>query len=291
MKKSKLITVLIIFISMTFLMSSCGYERIDAGHVGIKVNLYGDDKGVDNVVEVTGAQWYNPIKTQIYETPTFVQNAIWTASETEGSEDNEEFRLTTKDGMTVKLDIALNYRVPGHNAVAIFKKFRKPLDEVANTVLRNYTREGYNTAASYFTAEEIYAERQAFERLADSLATCILEAEGFVVEKLILVNEIRLPDAIKGSIENKVEAKQIALTKESELQQTTADANKLIEKARGVAESMKIKADAEAYAYQTKNRVLSPLLIQQQFIERWDGHYGTGNVFGSGALIYKNIGK
>ena len=28
-------------------MSSCGYERVDAGCEGIKVNLYGSDKGVD----------------------------------------------------------------------------------------------------------------------------------------------------------------------------------------------------------------------------------------------------
>ena len=35
-----------------FLFASC--ERIDAGHVGVKVNLYGDGKGVDDVTEVTG---------------------------------------------------------------------------------------------------------------------------------------------------------------------------------------------------------------------------------------------
>lgn len=34
--------------------SSC-YTRVDAGHEGIKVNLYGDDKGVDGVELVTGA--------------------------------------------------------------------------------------------------------------------------------------------------------------------------------------------------------------------------------------------
>ena len=33
----------------------CGYERIDAGYEGIKVNLYGDGKGVDDVSLVTGA--------------------------------------------------------------------------------------------------------------------------------------------------------------------------------------------------------------------------------------------
>lgn len=49
----------------TVLLSSCGYERIDAGCEGIKVNLYGDDKGVGDVSLVTGAVWYNPVTTAV----------------------------------------------------------------------------------------------------------------------------------------------------------------------------------------------------------------------------------
>lgn len=46
----------ILFIAlMSVVFASCGYERIDAGHEGIKVNLYGDRKGVDDVELVTGA--------------------------------------------------------------------------------------------------------------------------------------------------------------------------------------------------------------------------------------------
>ena len=48
-----------------FLFASC--ERIDAGHVGVKVNQYGDNKGVDDVVAVTGVVFYNPITTKVYE--------------------------------------------------------------------------------------------------------------------------------------------------------------------------------------------------------------------------------
>ena len=45
--------------------SSCGMERIDAGHEGIKVNLYGSEKGVDDISLVSGIVWYNPITTQV----------------------------------------------------------------------------------------------------------------------------------------------------------------------------------------------------------------------------------
>ena len=40
------------FILLVVLFNSC--ERVDAGHVGVKVNMYGDNKGVDDVV----AGWF-----------------------------------------------------------------------------------------------------------------------------------------------------------------------------------------------------------------------------------------
>lgn len=40
--KSKLFILVALFTMLGF--SSCGYERIDAGHEGIKVNLYGSEK-------------------------------------------------------------------------------------------------------------------------------------------------------------------------------------------------------------------------------------------------------
>ena len=47
------------FFLLVILFNSC--ERVDAGHVGVKVNMYGDNKGVDDVVAVTGMVFYNPI--------------------------------------------------------------------------------------------------------------------------------------------------------------------------------------------------------------------------------------
>ena len=49
------------FILLVLLFNSC--ERIDAGHVGVKVNQYGDNKGVDDVTAVTGM--YSIIQLQL----------------------------------------------------------------------------------------------------------------------------------------------------------------------------------------------------------------------------------
>lgn len=287
MRKILYVVMIALMSVITFSNSSC--TRIDAGHVGVKFNLYGSDKGIDNIAEVSGMVWFNPITQRVFETPTFVQIATWTADSREGSKDNEELVLTTSDGLEVRLDVSLVYRVNSENAVPIFVKYREPLDVVSKTVLRSFTRDGFNDAAANFTAEEVYSERAKFENMADSMVRSILEPEGFTVERIILLNNIRLPQSVSTNIEAKVNAKQIALQKEQELAQAVADANKKIETARGQAESMKIQADAERYAYEQKQRALTPLLIQQQFLEKWDGSYGTGNVFGQGPLLFKNI--
>lgn len=247
------------------------WERIDAGYAGVQVNLYGTDKGVDDVALVTGMVWYMPFKTMVYEVPTYVRNAIYTEDKREGSESNDEFRVTTQDGLVVRFDVALNYSTPRENVVTIFKKYRKPPAELENTVLRNYTRKGFNNVASQYSAEELYEKREQFILDAEKSIRTILEREGFLVEQIILLNELRLPSSVVGNIESKVQARQIALRKEQEVQQKKYEADMRIEQARGKAEAMKIEAEGERYAYEQKTKELTPLLIQQQFIEKWDG--------------------
>lgn len=58
MKKIKFVFMLSLILS-ALCLTSCS-ERIDAGSEGILVNLYGSDKGVDDVSLVTGRVWYNP---------------------------------------------------------------------------------------------------------------------------------------------------------------------------------------------------------------------------------------
>lgn len=52
--KNLIKSIIFVFITIVFSMSC---TRIDAGHEGIKVNLYGSNKGVDNVELCTGMVW------------------------------------------------------------------------------------------------------------------------------------------------------------------------------------------------------------------------------------------
>ena len=276
-KISALIILCIIIGGVVFVLPKC-YERIPAGYAGIRENLYGSEKGVDDVTEVSGMVWFNPLLTRIHKFPKYIQNIVFTKDVEEGSLTNEEVRVTTNDGLIVAFDVSVNYQIDEDKVVQIFVKYRKPLEEISKTIVRNYVRNAYNQAANTYTAEEIYTKKTAFIKKAEALFIGDLGKEGFIIDNVILLNELRLPDNIKVAIDRKIEAKQIAQMKKNELEQSKADAMKKVEQSRGDAEAMKIQADAERYAFEQKEKALTKLLLQQLMIEKWDGKlpiYGT----------------
>lgn len=259
-------------------------KRIDAGHAGIKVYNYGDDKGVSNVAEVTGWTFYNPFTQKVYEVPTYVQTANYKLDSIEGT--NNELRFNTKDGMVVRIDASLNYSTPNESVVKIFKKYRKPVEELQDNVLRNLVIEALNQVCGEYTCEQVYEKRNELEIKARKYLTDFLGKEGFVVEQFVIVGELRLPPTVVHNINEKVNATQIALKKEQEVQQqyyeglknitkAKADSSVAVITAQGYANSTLIQAEAQAQANNKINSTITPLLIQYRQADIWDGKYPT----------------
>lgn len=141
------IGVVIAFLVLMFAPISC--ERIDAGHEGIKVNLYGNEKGVGEVSMCTGMVWYNPYTTQVYEYPTFAQTI-----------DYEAFEVNSKDGSKFSIDPSMIVKIEDGKSPAIFKKYRKELKEVINGSLYIYVKDAARIVFNKYTADSIVSHRQ-----------------------------------------------------------------------------------------------------------------------------------
>ena len=114
MRKFKCKFTVVLICSIAILgMASC--EKIDAGHEGIFVNLYGNNKGVDDVSVCTGMVWYNPFTHSVYEYPTFVQTV-----------DYEPFTINAKDGSEFIVDPTVSLKLIEGEAPNVFKKYRSP---------------------------------------------------------------------------------------------------------------------------------------------------------------------
>ena len=81
---------------------------------------------------------------------------------------------------------------------------------------------------------------------------------------------------------------QNAQRAENEKQQTIAEAQKQIEAARGDSASTIIRARAEAEANRLKQQTLTPLIVQKEFVDRWNGVLPT---YGTVPQLFKDVTK
>jgi regulator of protease activity HflC (stomatin/prohibitin superfamily) len=262
------------FFTLTFLFFSC--ERIDAGHVGIKVNQYGDNKGVDDVVAVTGMVFYNPITTTVYEFPTFIQHKEYKGE--------NSFVVNSKDGSEFSVSPIMNYSVQREKVPAIFSKYRRPLEDIEEGFLKTAVYDAFRLATNKYTADELISNRAVFEIEVRRLLDGQLLKEGFVINQF--TSNLIYPETFKKSIEAKNNAVQAALRAENEVKTAEAQAKIKVATAEGNAQAMLTSAKAEAESNRMKQQTLTPLLLQLEYINKWDGKLP---VYGTVPQLFKTI--
>lgn len=285
MKKPIVIAVLLAVAAIA-LFSFTGCTRIDAGHVGIKVNLYGTDKGVQDITEVTGMVWYNPATTVVYEFPTFVQHKVWSANPTDESPANEEFTVTTRDGLSLSFDVGLDYAVMPSKVSEIFRKYRKDLPTITREFVRTMVRNSYNHVASNYSAEDMVSKRSEYETQVKALLVKDMTAAGFEISQVGIIGKVRMPPSLEEAVNAKIKAVQDAIRAENEKQRVIAEAQKKIEEAKGEAEALRIRAEAESNANKLQSNSLTPAILQKMYLEKWDGKLP---VYGQAPNLFKNV--
>jgi len=266
----------IAIVVVVFLMASC--ERIDAGHVGVKVNQYGDNKGVDDIVAVTGVVFYNPITTRIYEFPTFIQHKEYKG--------DNSFIVNSKDGSEFSVSPIMNYSVQRDKVPSIFAKYRRPLEDIEEGFLKTAVYDAFRLATNKYTADELISNRAVFEVEVRRLLDGQLLKEGFTINQF--TSNLIYPETFKRSIEAKNNAVQAALRAENEVKTAEAQAKIKVATAEGNAQAMLTSAKAEAESNRMKQQTLTPLLLQLEYINKWNGELP---VYGTVPQLFKDISK
>jgi len=267
---------IVVLVVLGFLTQSC--ERIDAGHVGVKVNLFGDDKGVADVTEVTGMVFYNPFSSQIYEFPTFIQHKEYTG--------DNSFIVNSKDGSEFHVSPIINYSVKRERVPYIFSKYRRSLEQIEEGFLKTSVFDAFRLATNKYTADQLISNRQAYEIEVRRILELELLKEGFMINQF--TSNLIYPDSFKNAINAKNNAVQKSLMAENQVKTAEAQAKIKIATAEGNAKAMLTIANAEAQANKLKQSTLTPLLIQQSFINKWNGALPQ---YGTVPQIFKDISK
>ena len=264
--RTKLTFILVIILAIAGLLFTffIRVERIDAGHTGIRVNLVGDNRGVDDITEVTGWVFYIPLFTAIYEFPTYTQ-----------VKDYEPFKVNAKDGSEFTVDPTFSYYVDHVSVPNIFRQYRKSLPELENGFIKNVIYDCFRMVANQYPSDFLMSNRQQFEEEVQLKLTTTLKQEGFIYQQL--TSNLMPPQSLKDAIDAKNKTTQEAIQAENKLRQAEADAKARI-----------IKAQAEKTENDLKSSALTPMIIQQMFIEKWDGKLP---VYGEVPKLYNQINK
>jgi regulator of protease activity HflC (stomatin/prohibitin superfamily) len=246
-------------------------ERIDAGHVGIKVSNVGDDRGVGKTEYVTGWVFYNSWISRIYEFPIHQQHI-----------DYESNDIVTKGGFRATIKPSFNYSINPGNVANMFQNLRVGVKEMEQGWLKNAIVGSVNDVANRYTVDSIFNHREEFE--SDIVKECNKR-----VSKWFNVSQLRTnivpPTEISESIIAKTRAIQEVQVAENRRQVAVAEAERKIAEARGDSAQAVIQAAGRAEAIKREQLSLTPLYIDYIKIQKWSGQVPTTVAGNSGLLI------
>jgi regulator of protease activity HflC (stomatin/prohibitin superfamily) len=268
MKQIKMILSVLI---VSMLMFSC--TRVGVGHVGLKIDQTGDNKGVNPSKYVTGWVFYNPISSDVVEFPTFMQHVEY-----------DEFSINAHGGSQFGIKPYINYVVDAARADSIYMQFKtSDLDDISNKYIRNAVYQSFTDVTGKYSPDDLLKNREVYEKDVFTNLAASLKAKGFILQQV--TSNLTPPATLIASIDAKNKSEQDAQAIQLQVAQSIAQANKDVAQAKGDSASMVIRAYGEAKANQLRQNSLNELLIRQQWIEAWreGGSKVPSTVVGSGS--------
>lgn len=251
------------------LAALAGCSKVPAGNVGVIVNLYGSEKGVDLKEVGTGRYWVG-WNEELFLFPTFTQTETWS--------DAESISFQTVEGMKVGSAVGITYSVDPDKVTTLFQKYRAGIDEITNKFLRNMVRDAFNDVASKQPVESVYGAGKANLLLAvEDRVRQQVKPIGINIERIYYAADLVLPPQVTQSLNAKIQATQMAEQRRNEVAQAKAEADKERARAQGEADAKLTLAEADAKAIQIRAQALrsNPDVVTLNAVEKWDGKLPT----------------
>ncbi len=266
---------LVLFVSLVVgLFNPLSVERIDVGHVGLKINNTGDERGLSKTTYVTGWVFYNSWLSRIKEYPVTQQHV-----------DYEETSIITRGGFQAVIKPSFNWAVNPANAADMYQNLRQDVDQIKETWLKNAIIGAVNDVANLYTVDSIFNHRAEFE--ADIVKECNQR-----VSKWFNVSQLRTnivpPKEITEAINQKTKAVQEAQAAIQQKIVAEAQAQTQIAKARGDSAQAVIAAAGRAEAVKKEQQYLTPMYIDYLKVQKWKGDVPS-TVLGSGGNVLLNL--
>ena len=225
---------------------------INSGEVGIKINT----GKFEEQPLAAGLHFFVPILQKIIPVNTRIR--MITYSDIQSGEIGDSYRnlegglkrnpaitVLDKRGLTVNIDIAVQYRLRAETAPATIEKWGASWEEkIINSKMREVVRD----VVGQYTAEQLPEMRN---QIAKAIEVKVKESVDSllnhpVVLESVELRTINLPTKIKDQIERVQIAKQEVTIAEQQKEKAKQEAQRKAEIARGEAERNRIEAQGEA---------------------------------------------
>lgn len=243
-------------------LTGCFPNKVAPGEVGVIVSTMGSDKGVDMKPAKSGWNFLG-FTEDMYTFKTWDQNINLTEI---SFGDSDGARITAKVGVTASAE--------PDAAPKLFLKYRKDMEDIIATNGVQVIKTAFTNEASKLKVDAIYGEGQeAFLKAVQTRVANHFAEHGLKVSNLYLLEEFGLPPTIKDALNAKVLANQLTAQKQNEKAQATADAEKVVERAKGekAAAIAVAEGQAEAIALIGKAMASNPLYLELKKVETWKG--------------------
>jgi len=261
------------------------FTIIQPGNVGVVFNRFsGALKTVGQ-----GVAWRIPWVTQVQSYPIALRTYTMVSRSEEGSlRGDDAIDLPTREGQHIRQDISVTYNTSQEKAADVFRSFRgADISEIEATfVRRTIITVSQNQAGQMSLTDLISNQRGALQEHIQETLQIEMGKMGFNVDKVNL-GASHLPDAIEKQMQQKMAAQQQAQQADYELQRQQTLAKAKVAEAEGDAQAQLVKARATAEGNRLLQETLSPLLIQNKAIEKWNG--ALPQFTGGGALPFLDV--
>jgi prohibitin 2 len=173
----------------------------------------------------------------------------------------------SSDLQQVKMDLRVLYRIPEASVVQIYQGYAgDPFD----SLVAPRVQEALKEVTALQSAEQIVKNREEIKTKA--LAGTRQKIGSLLVVEDVVIQNIDLSKELETAIEAKMVQEQEAAKAKFTQQKTQIEADTAVIKAKGEAESIRIRGEALKE---------NPSFIELQIVEKWDGK--TPLVVGNGA--------
>jgi len=211
--------------------------QIEAGQVGVQ-KLFGK---VQKDVLGSGLHFINPL-VDVVKLDIKTQNYTMSGVQDEGHKSGDDaIRVLSADGLEVTIDLSVLYRVMPNETPKLLSETG---DNYEDKIVRPITRTRIRDNAVYYDAVALFSsKRDEFQQRIFKTIESDFSKRGLLLENL-LVRNITLPQSVKATIEQKINAEQDAQKMQFVLQKEKQEAERKRVEAQGIADYQRIISES-----------------------------------------------